>query len=227
MKQTEESEIMKEQENSEDEIKKEVKEVREKKSYEEADEARDAENLKKVEAALFVAGKFLSVQELVALTDLNPILLNRTLSELAERYNDSYAIEVINKGDLWKMDVKSSYHDMANKLAGGSNEFTKAEQETLAIIAYKHPITQAKIISVRGDKAYDHVKRFVELGLVKSKKLGRTRELALSDEFYDYFNVKERSLKKADSEKESNLPDSELNKDNENTTPTDNAIIRA
>ena len=220
----EENEIMKEQENSEDEIKKEVKEVREKKSYEEADEARDAENLKKVEAALFVAGKFLSVQELVALTDLNPILLNRTLSELAERYDDAYSIEVVNKGDLWKMDVKQGYHDMANKLAGGSNEFTKAEQETLAIIAYKHPITQAKIISVRGNKAYEHVKRFVELGLVKSKKSGRTRELALSDEFYDYFNVKERSLKKENGDKEIK---EDISKDNENTTPTDNAIIRA
>ena len=198
------------------------------KTIEEIDTEKEKENLRKIEAVLFISGRFLNIQEIVTYSDLNPIIIREIIGKLKEKYNnDSSAIEIVEKNNLWKMDVKSSYHDMANKLAGGSNEFTKAEQETLAIIAYKHPITQAKIISVRGNKAYDHVKRFVELGLVKSKKLGRTRELALSDEFYDYFNVKERSLKKADSEKESNLPDSELNKDNENTTPTDNAIIRA
>ena len=89
------------------------------------------------------------------------------------------------------MDVKNEYYDIVNKLATGSNEFSKSEQETLAIIAYKQPIKQSVLIKIRSNKAYDHIKRFFELGLIKKKRIGRTYELSLSDEFYDYFNIQE------------------------------------
>ena len=160
-----------------------------KETLEEIDNAREIENLKKVEASLFIAGKFLSTQELVALTDINPILLNNALNDLIDKYGENSAIEIVNKGDLWKMDVKNEHRDIVNKLATGNNEFTKAEQETLAVIAYKQPITQAKIIHIRGNKAYEHVKKFVDTGLVVPKRAGRTYELKLSDEFYDYFSL--------------------------------------
>ncbi len=161
------------------------------KTTKELDDAQDVENLKKVEAALFVAGKFVSTQELVALTDINPILLSRVLERIKESYKNG-AIQIINKNDLWKMDVRNEYRDIVNKMATGNEEFTKAEQETLAMIAHKHPIPQSNIISIRGNKAYDHIKRFVDLGLVNSKKLGRTRELDLSEEFYNYFSIKKK-----------------------------------
>lgn len=160
-----------------------------KETLDEIDNSRDIENLKRVEAALFISGKFLTTQELVALTDLNPILLDRVLAKLAEKYDDNSAIEVIKKGELWKMDVKNEYIEIVNKLATGNNEFSKAEQETLAVIAHKQPITQSKIIHMRGNKAYDHIKKFAELELIKTKKAGRTKELSLSDDFYDYFNL--------------------------------------
>ena len=89
------------------------------------------------------------------------------------------------------MDVKPEYSHIINKLATGSAEFSKAEQETLAIIAYKQPIKQSVIIKIRGNKAYDHIKKFIDLNLIKKKKIGHTNELSLSDEFYDYFNVNE------------------------------------
>lgn len=160
------------------------------------DTSRDIENLKKVEAVLFIAGKFLTEQELVALTDLNPILLSQALSKITEKYDDNSAIEVLNKGDLWKMDVKQEYIEIVNRLATGNTEFTRAEQETLAVIAHKQPITQSKIIHIRGNKAYDHIRKCTQLGLIKTKKAGRTYELSLSNDFYDYFNIsKEKALK--------------------------------
>ena len=165
-----------------------------KETQKELDDAREEENLKRVEAALFISGRFISVQELVALTDLNPILLNQSLQNLTEKYNEASAIQVVSKGDLWKMDVHSNYRDIVNRLATGNEEFTKAEQETLAIIAYKQPITQSKIVHIRGNKAYDHIKKFSELKLITSKKLGRTKELSLSNDFYDYFSVKDQDL---------------------------------
>ena len=43
------------------------------------------------------------------------------------------------------------------------------------------------IIKIRGNKAYDHIKKFEDIGLIKKKKVGHTHELLLSDDFYDYF----------------------------------------
>lgn len=162
------------------------------KTLEEVDEAREKEDLKKLEAVFFVSGRFLNLQELIALTDLNPIILQDLIEKLKEKYEkDDSALEIIEKSGMWKMDVKQEYSDIINKLATGSSEFTKAEQETLAIIAFKQPIKQSVIIKIRGNKAYDHIKKFVDLELLKKKKIGHTYELNLSDEFYDYFNVSE------------------------------------
>lgn len=158
------------------------------KSIEEIDEEVELDKMRKVEAALFIAGRFLSLKELVALTDVNPIFLRKILDDLKERYKDS-VIEIVNKDDLWKMDVAQEYIGMVNKLATGNAEFSKAQQETLAIIAYKQPIKQSVLIKIRGNKAYDHIKDFVTMGLIQKKKTGHTYELSLSDEFYDYFQT--------------------------------------
>src|SRR3989344_875929 len=159
-----------------------------KESIEEIDEAAEVENMKKVEAALFISGRYLSLQELVGLTDVNPILLKKILEDLSDKYKDS-GIELVQQNNLWKMDVAQEYIWMVNRLATGSSEFSRAEQETLAIIAYKQPIKQSVIIKIRGNKAYDHIKKFVEMGFLHKKKIGHTAELTLSDQFHDYFHV--------------------------------------
>lgn len=160
------------------------------KTIDEIDDEKEKEAFKKIEAILFVSGRFLNMPELISISDLNPIIIKDILRKLQERYEklDS-AIEIIEKNEMWKMDVKQEHSKIIHKLATGSSEFTKAEQETLAIIAYKQPIKQSVIIKIRGNKAYDHVKRFSELGLIRKKKAGHTNELSLSDEFFDYFNV--------------------------------------
>jgi segregation and condensation protein B len=162
------------------------------KTADEIDEAKEKEDLKKLEAVLFISGRFLSMPELISYTDLNPVILRELIEKLQEKYeqNDS-AIEIIEKNNLWKMDVKRDYSNIINKFATGSSEFGKAEQETLAIIAYKQPIKQSVIIKIRGNKGYEHIKKFVELGLLKKKKTGHTHELSLSDEFHDYFSINE------------------------------------
>jgi len=160
------------------------------KTIEEIDESKEKEDMKKLEAILFISGKYLSMAELVALSDLNPIIISNLIEKLKEKYelNDS-AIGIVKKKELWKMDVNQEYAGIVNKLATGSAEFSKAEQETLAIIAFKQPIKQSVIIKIRGNKAYDHIKKFHELNLIKKKKTGHTHELSLSDDFYDYFNL--------------------------------------
>ena len=162
------------------------------KTIEEIEEPKQKEDLKTLEAAFFVSGKFLSMSELIALTDLNPIIISHLIEKLRDKYSkDESAIEIIEKGGKYKMDVRREYSHIVNRLASGKSEFTKAEQETLAIIAFKQPIKQSVIIKIRGNKAYEHIKNFVGLNLIKKKKMGHTHELSLTDEFYDYFNVDE------------------------------------
>jgi segregation and condensation protein B len=154
-------------------------------------EQKELDNFEKVEAALFIAGRFLSLEELIMLTDVNPIMIKEILHKLKKKYQTG-VLRLVNRNNSWKMDVAEKYHYLINKLATGNVEFTKAEQETLAIIAYKQPIKQSVVIKIRGNKSYDHIKKFRELGLVTTKQVGHTLELNLSEEFYEYFNVHEK-----------------------------------
>jgi len=105
-------------------------------------ENKEIESIEKVEAALFISGRFLSINELIVLTDVNPIMIREILRKLEKKYERlNGVIRLVNRSNSWKMDVAERYHYLINRLATGSLEFTKAEQETLAIIAYKQPIS--------------------------------------------------------------------------------------
>jgi len=145
-----------------------------------------------VEATLFLAGRFLSLQELVMFTNINPLTLKEVLSKLKKKYSDNEAFAIIEREGSYKMDVHQEYSFLVNKIATGQTEFSKAEQETLSIVAYKQPITQAVVVKIRGNKAYEHVKHLLQVGLIKGKKRGHTLELHLDERFYDYFNIEKR-----------------------------------
>ncbi len=157
---------------------------------EKEDSLHERKDVKKIEAILFIAGRFLDLKELVALSDLNPLTIKEILALLEKEYQErDSSIKLVRKNNLWKMDVDDEHSYLANRLATGSSEFSGAERETLAIIAFKQPIKQSVLVKIRGNKSYDHIKRFFELGLIKKKKMGHTYELSLSEEFYNYFNV--------------------------------------
>ena len=68
-----------------------------KETIDEIDSKREIEQLKKLEAVLFVSGKWLTMQELVQLTDINPIILRQLIDKLRENYSENSAIEILNK----------------------------------------------------------------------------------------------------------------------------------
>lgn len=182
------------------------------KTIKEIDEEKEIENMKKIEAALFLSARYLSLKELVLLTDINPLMLKELMEILIKNYNNKNSgIEIISKENMWKMDIKPEYASMVNKIATGSSEFTKAEQETLAVIAYKQPVKQSVIINIRGNKAYDHIKNFIKIGLVQAKKIGHTNELKLSDDFFDYFNLQSKETTLNDEVESLNFPDFQKN----------------
>jgi len=176
------------------------------KKMEEQENQQGNENIKNenlVEATLFVAGRFMSLQELVAVTGVNPITLRATIETLQGKYNQvEGALTLISNEENYKLDVNPSYHWLINKLASGKSEFTKAEQETLAIIAYKQPITQSVIVKIRGNKAYEHVKKFMDVGLIKTKRVGHTLQLGLNENFYDYFHLEKKEEQKQEEKQE-------------------------
>lgn len=187
----------------------------------ELDENNETENLKKVEAALFISARFLTLNELVMLTDINPLMLKELLEKLIKEYNkEDSAIEIIVKDNMWKMDVRQEYVHMINKLATGSAEFTKAEQETLAVIAYKQPVKQSVIIKIRGNKAYDHIRHFRDIGLLIAKKAGHTLELKLSDDFFEYFHLQ----KKEEDGKPIAVEETEIGEEENNTENKEDSV---
>jgi len=191
------------------------------------DESNEMKNLKKIEAAFFLSARYLSLNELVLLTDINPLMIRELIEKLYEKYNtEESAIEIITKENMWKMDVKPEYVHMVNKLATGTSEFSKSEQETLAVIAYKQPVKQSVIINIRGNKSYDHIKHFIEIGLVHAKKQGHTKELKLSDDFFDYFHLTKKEdgstpiLETNEETQENNQPENNTSKNNNVQKPT-------
>ena len=100
-------------------------------------EENETQSQEKVEAALFISGKFLTLEELMRLTDINPIMLKEILHRLEKKYGAiSNVLRIVNRNNSYKMDITEKYHYLINRLATGNTEFTKAEQETLAVIAY-------------------------------------------------------------------------------------------
>lgn len=149
----------------------------------------------KMEAILFTTGNFMTLEELSKLLNVGSIgIVKEALEELRNDYlQRSSSLELINDGDKWKLNVKSQYGYLTNKLMGDT-EFDKPTTKTLAVIAFKNPALQSEIIKTRGNKAYDHVKVLIENELVTSEKKGRTRLLKLTPKFYDYFNVNKQDV---------------------------------
>ncbi|MCX6742206.1 MAG: SMC-Scp complex subunit ScpB [Candidatus Pacearchaeota archaeon] len=162
--------------------------------FQDSDSVTEKENLQRIEATLFLSARFLDTDEIVKFTSINPITVKVLMEKLIKKYGTGESAIVVHKRDVegqsfYKMDVKQQYHNLINKIVTGQAEFSKAEQETLAIIAYKQPIKQSSIVRIRGNKAYNHIKHMMEVGLVKGKKCSRTVELSLSEDFYNYFSL--------------------------------------
>jgi len=160
------------------------------KTLSEIDETKTKENLMTLEAVFFVSGRFLSMPDLISLTDLNPIIIRELIEKLQEKYSkNESAIEIVEKNGLWKMDVRPEYACLINKLATGSAEFSKAEQETLAIIAYKQPLKKSDLVKYRGSQCYEHVKVLVEAGLLDAEPCGKTKILKTTSKFSEIYGL--------------------------------------
>lgn len=141
-----------------------------------------------VEAALFSAGRAISVQEIIEETGLTKGTVEKAIKQLVKDYKErDTAIEVSKAGAKWAMQVRTVVSDDAAKFA--PMEIPKKTLKTLALIAYHQPIKQSELCDMIGSKVYDHIPELKERGLVKTRKDGQTKILSVTNAFPEYFGL--------------------------------------
>jgi segregation and condensation protein B len=151
------------------------------------------------EAALLAAGRPLSLDELIGLfaeaEQPEKKLLREVLEELAEDYQGR-GIEVIEVGNGFRIQVRGEFSLWVSKLwAERPPKYSRALLETLALIAYRQPITRGEIEDIRGVSVSTNIiKTLTEREWVRvvghRDVPGKPALYATTKEFLDYFNLK-------------------------------------
>lgn len=142
-----------------------------------------------IHALLFAAAKKVSEDELVQLLGNSPKKIQGALVDLKADFDKSEGpVMLLQEGNTWKLTVKEKYLPVVQRIVA-ETELTKSVMETLAVIAFKHPILQADLIKIRTNKAYDHLRELEEAGYIARERFGRTRKIKLTQKFFEYFDL--------------------------------------
>ncbi len=105
-----------------------------------------------IEGVLFVSGEGVSIEEFKTRFEMNDREFNKCLDILKEKYNKDSGVNVItykNKVQLCSNpDIAENIAEILNPIRERS--LTKAAMETVAIVAYKQPVTRIDIENIRG-----------------------------------------------------------------------------
>ncbi|HUR61564.1 MAG TPA: SMC-Scp complex subunit ScpB [Candidatus Thermoplasmatota archaeon] len=141
-----------------------------------------------VEAALFAAGKPITVEEMAEQTGLPPDSVRKGVVELQAAYQERDTIlEVGKAGAKWAMQVRSLAAEPAAKFA--PMEIAPKLLKTLALIAFHQPMKQSQLVEMMGSKVYDHIPELVQRGLVRAREEGPTKILVTTPAFPEYFGL--------------------------------------
>jgi segregation and condensation protein B len=152
-----------------------------------------------VEAALLAAGKSLTLSELSQLFEERdrpePAAIRAALESLAEDYA-ARPIEIKETGAGWRVQVRRAYAATVARLwPERPQRYSRALLETLALIAYRQPITRAEIESVRGVAVNPNItKTLLErqwIRVVGHRDLpGHPELLGTTRDFLEYFGLR-------------------------------------
>lgn len=141
-----------------------------------------------IEAALFSAGRPLTIEELQQITGINDKLVLEALKNLMRDYSTrDGALEISKVGNKYAMQLRSEFAEHVKHLA--KTDIPIKLVKTAALIAYHQPIKQSDLCEMIGPKVYDHVKELYELGLIYAKDFGRTKSLTTTPRFAEYFGI--------------------------------------
>ncbi len=159
-----------------------------------------------IEVLIFASDKPLTTLELTELVNNalgfmdDKITLDQveaSLEGITEKYSaDFYPFEVKQSGGGWQFLTRPAFHKTVAQLNGEKflKRLSAASLETLAIIAYKQPVTKGEIESIRGVSSDYAVQKLLEKELIiisgrNEKAVGQPLIYSTSKNFMDYFGI--------------------------------------
>ncbi|MDH5482765.1 MAG: SMC-Scp complex subunit ScpB [Candidatus Bathyarchaeota archaeon] len=142
-----------------------------------------------VEAALYVAGRPLGLNELCSVLKTRS---KKKAKKLAKMLMQGYsgrktALEILElKDERYVLQLKTDFTPHVRKLVKRPLLST-GPLKTLSYIAYRQPVSQKRVVEVRGHHVYGHIKMLKEMSLVASERSGRSSVLRTTEYFADYF----------------------------------------
>ena len=164
------------------------------KQYEFKELSRKSSIKSAIEAMLFVSGEPLSLRDLSNNLELKDKNVEEIIKEMINEYEDeNRGIRLISINGAYQLVTKSENSDYIQKLLKKNkrHSLSQASIESLAIIAYKQPITRIDIDEIRGVKSESAIQKLVEKGLIKDigrlEVPGRPILYGTTDEFLRHF----------------------------------------
>lgn len=151
-----------------------------------------------IEALIFVSEEPLSVKTLAEVLREDGNLIEAAVSELAQEFNRRngglYLREVAGG---WQFATRAEHHEHVRAFLKSrpSAKLSLASLETLAVIAYKQPITVPEILEIRGVQSSSSIKTLLDKRLIVAKgrkeTVGRPMLYGTSKEFLLQFGLKD------------------------------------
>jgi segregation and condensation protein B len=162
---------------------------------------RDLEDLSRaVEALVFVADEPISTRVLAEVLEEERDLIESVVEELVESYEERRGgLQIRQIAGGWQLATRIECHEDVRRLlkTRPSAKLSLAALETLAVIAYKQPVTVPEILEIRGVQSASAIKTLLEKRLIITKghkeTVGRPMQYGTSKEFLIHFGLKDLS----------------------------------
>lgn len=123
-----------------------------------------------IEAMLFAVGNVVKIEDMAEVLNVDNKTVKEMVASINKRFDDEnrpITIREIDKG--YQMCTKPKYHDYIRKIQDKKPKkaLSQSAMETLAIIAYKQPITRVEIEKIRGVNSDYAVSTLSEFGLIE------------------------------------------------------------
>jgi len=146
-----------------------------------------------IEAALYAADHPLTLSEIRGLLGTSSETYSRRLIDaLMADYGKRGGPLVLSETakDTFALHLRDEYMPKLEGIVPKA-KLSRGALKTLALVAYKQPIYQARLAQLRGGRVYEHVRQLAALGFVESRPFGRTRVLRTSRRFAGYFGFED------------------------------------
>ena len=149
-----------------------------------------------LEAILFVSGEPLQIAALASALEVTELEVSAAADELASDYDyNRRGICLKRFGTHIQLSTRADYAPQIEKLLQPiqKQSLSQAALETLAVVAYKQPVTKLEIEAVRGVKCDYSVQSLVNKGLIeevgRKETLGRPILYGTTDAFLSHFGL--------------------------------------